>query len=328
MKPYHLFLLVAALILAACAPEPQSHLQTVRLNQVVHSIFYVPQYAAMELGFFADYGIQIELDTGNGADRSMTALLSNHADIALLGTEAALYVYIEGREDYAVPFAQLTAGAGNFLVAREPMPDFSWDQLRGQTIIGGRVGGMPQMVLEYVLRSHGLEPHVDVEILTNLQFTTTAAAFTGGLGDFTAEFDPSAFMLEQAGIGYVVASMATYGGQLPYTVYVATRSFIDEHPDTIQGFTNAITRAQRWVATTPVDEVARVVSPHFPENTPEELAVMIQRYSSVNVWLESPVIYQEGFELLQDIMYQGGELSRRVDFHIVDNSFAHTAISD
>ena len=318
-----LFIVIVAVVLSACAPtQGQDGFVTVRLNQVVHSIFYAPQYVAMELGFFAEYGIDIELDTGNGADRSMTALISNHADIVLLGTEAVIYVYAEGLEDFAVPFAQLTSGAGNFLVAREPMPNFSWEQLRGSTIIGGRVGGMPQMVLEYILRNKGLEPHVDVEILTNLQFTTTAAAFTGGLGDFTAEFDPSAFMLEQAGVGYVVAYMATYSGELPYTIYAATKSFVESNPNTIQGFTNAIARAQEWVLANESEEVARVISPHFPENTTEELAVMVERYRRANVWPQHPEISEAGFYLLQDIMYQGGELPQRVGFYIVNNSFA------
>lgn len=330
MKLRNLLILgiATAFMLTACIASPtpvhEPANTRVRLNQVVHSIFYAPQYAAIELGIFAEYGLDIELETGNGADRSMSALISNHADIALLGIEAALYVYLEGREDLAVPFAQLTAGAGNFLVSREPMPNFRWEDVRGRTIIGGRAGGMPQMVLEYILRQHGIEPQQDVEILTTLQFATTAAAFTGGLGDFTAEFDPSAFALEQAGIGYVVASMATYSGELPYTVYVANRSFIEANPEIIQAFTSAISRAQAWVAATPSHEVARVISPHFPENSLEDLAFMVERYRSVNVWLQSPQISRDGFETLQDIMQQGAELAMRVDFdNLVDNTFAN-----
>ncbi|MCL2618307.1 MAG: ABC transporter substrate-binding protein [Defluviitaleaceae bacterium] len=320
---------VALVMLAACArgSAAEDGVSVVRLNQVVHSIFYAPQYVAMELGFFAEYGIVIELDTGNGADRSMTALLSGNADIGLMGTEASFYVFNEGREDFAVPFAQLTAKAGNFLVAREPMPGFTWDDVRGRTIIGGRLGGMPQMVLEYILREQGIEPGADVEILSNLAFTTTAAAFTGGVGDFTAEFDPSAFMLEQAGIGYVVASLGEAGGAVPYTVYMATRSFISENPQTVQNFTNAVRRAQIWMHEHSAYEAARVIAPHFPENTYDELAVMIQRYKDIGAWPVGLTIEREGFELLQDIMEQSGELSRRVDFDgFVDNSFAETAM--
>ena len=318
-----------SLLLAGCSEQTQEEgLTRVRLNEVVHSIFYAPQYVAIELGFFEEYGIEIELEVGNGADRSMTALLSNHADIGLMGTEASFYVFNEGREDFVQPFAQLTARAGNFLVAREPMPDFSWEDVRGRTIIGGRIGGMPQMVLEYILRENGIEPGVDVEILTNLAFTTTAAAFTGGVGDFTAEFDPSAFMLEQAGIGYVVASLGEASGVVPYTVYMATRSFIAENPDVVQNFTNAIHRAQVWVSENSPSDIARAVQPQFPENTYEELEVMIRRYQDSGAWLVSPVIEREGFELLQDIMDQSGHLSRRVEFEgFVNNDFAFYAIN-
>ncbi|MCL2853405.1 MAG: ABC transporter substrate-binding protein [Defluviitaleaceae bacterium] len=320
--------MASLLLLVGCGSQSQDDgLTRVRLNEVVHSIFYAPQYVAIEMGFFEEYGIAIELEVGNGADRSMTALLSNNADIALLGTEAGFYVFNEGRENFAQPFAQLTARAGNFLVAREPMPDFSWEDVRGRTIIGGRIGGMPQMVLEYILRENGIEPGVDVEILTNLAFTTTAAAFTGGVGDFTAEFDPSAFMLEQAGIGYVVASLGEASGVVPYTVFMATLDYIDENPDIIQNFTNAIHRAQVWVSENSPADIARVIHPQFPENTYDELEVMIRRYQDIGAWLVDPVIEREGFELLQDIMEQSGELSRRVDFDgFVNNDFANRAM--
>ena len=318
-----------SLLLAGCSGQAQEEggLTRVRLNEVVHSIFYAPQYVAIELGFFEEYGIEIELEVGNGADRSMTALLSNNADIGLMGIEASFYVFNEGREDFAQPFAQLTARAGNFLVAREPMPDFSWEDVRGRTIIGGRIGGMPQMVLEYILHENGIVPGVDVEILTNLAFTTTAAAFTGGVGDFTAEFDPSAFMLEQAGIGYVVASLGEASGVVPYTVYMATLSFIAENPDVVQNFTNAIQRAQVWVSENSPADIARVIQPQFPENTYDELEVMIRRYQDIGAWLVDPVIEREGFELLQDIMEQSGQLNRRVEFDgFVNNDFARNAM--
>ena len=324
-----LSLALLPLVFTGCAQQTQGEgdLTLVRLNQVVHSIFYAPQYVAMEMGFFEEYGIMIELDTGQGADRSMTALISNHADIGLMGTEASFYVYIEGREDFAQPFAQLTARAGNFLVAREPMPDFTWEDVRGRTIIGGRIGGMPQMVLEYILRENGIEPGIDVEILSNLAFTTTAAAFAGGVGDFTAEFDPSAFVLEQEGIGYVVASLGEASGVVPYTVYMATKSFIAENPDIVQNFTNAIFRAQVWVYENTAQDIARVIHPHFPENTYDELATMITRYRDIGAWLVDPIIHPEGFYLLQDIMESSGELSRRVSFDgFVNNDFARNAM--
>lgn len=322
--------------LAACTgsgsgsgSETEDGLTIINLNEVVRSVFYAPQYVAIELGFFEDEGIEIVLETGQGADRSMVALISGEAQIGLMGTEAAIYVYIEGREDHAVIFAQLTGRAGNFLVARgrDEMQNFTWDDVRGRTIIGGRPGGMPQMVLEYVLYLHDIEPGVDVEIITNLAFTTTAGAFVGGIGDFTAEFDPSALEIERAGHGHVVTGLANYTGALPYTVYMANRSFIEANPDIIQRFTNAVRRGQQWVADHSPAEIAEVISPFFPHSDMEDLIFIVNRYQSQNTWLNNPLVDEAGFSLLQDIMEHGGELGRRVSFNtLVNNDFAQNSM--
>ncbi|MCL2416289.1 MAG: ABC transporter substrate-binding protein [Defluviitaleaceae bacterium] len=335
-KGFRSFLLLAlfsafmALAFSACSnnSKDDSNLTRITLNEVVRSVFYAPQYAAIELGFFADEGIEIHLETGNGADRTMTALISGDAHIGLMGTEAGIYVFNEGRQDHAIAFAQLTQRAGNFLVAREPMTDFTWDDVRGRTIIGGRIGGMPQMVLEFILDMHGIVPGVDVEIITNLQFTTTAGAFVGGIGDFTAEFDPSALEIEKSGAGFVVAGLANYTDPIPYTVYMANGSFISENPELIQRFTNAVYRGQCWINESTSEDIARVISPFFPHSDIEDLAFIVNRYASQNTWTANPAIPAEGFYLLQDIMEHGGELAAHVPFEIlVDNSFAERAIS-
>ncbi|MCL2702057.1 MAG: ABC transporter substrate-binding protein [Defluviitaleaceae bacterium] len=320
--------LAMAFALASCQSE-DSGLTRVRLNEVVHSIFYAPQYVALELGFFEEEGLEIILTVGNGADRTMTALITGEADIGLMGTEAALYVYNEGREDFAVAFAQLTQRAGNFLVARAEMPDFTWNDVAGATIIGGRAGGMPQMVLEYIVRQNGMDPKADVEILTNLQFTSTAGAFTGGIGDFTVEFEPSAFALEQAGIGHVVAYLGRDSGAIPYTVYMATQSYIENNAEIIQRFTNAIQRGMTWVAEHSSMEIAEAIHPHFREFTIEDLAFMIERHKQLDAWNTSCIFLEDGFILLQDIMEQGGELARRVPFdELINTEFALNAAKE
>ena len=322
-----LLAVILILLFSGCNRTNDGDLTTIRVSEVTRSVFYAPKYVAIELGFFADEGIHIDLITSDGADRVMTALLTGAVEIGFSGPEAVIYVWAGGRVDHPVVFSNVTQRDGSFLIAREPMPDFTWDDVRGKTIIGGRVGGMPQMVLEYILYQYGIVPGVDVEILTNLAFTTTAAAFAGGVGDFTAEFDPSAFMLEQAGTGYVVASLGEASGIVPYTVYMATLSFIEQNPDIVQNFTSAIHRAQVWVSENSPEEIARVIQPQFPENTYEELTIMVRRYHEAGVWLVSPVIEQEGFELIQDIMELSGELERRVIFDgFVNNTFAHRAI--
>ncbi len=315
-----LFLLCTA-FLSGCEAEGSK----VRLNEVVHSIFYAPQYVAIEKGFFSEEGLSIELSVGQGADKSMTALLSNSADIALLGTEAGIYVYNEGREDYPIAFAQLTQRAGNFLVSRV-QEDFSWD-LKGKTIIGGRVGGMPQMILEYALDQKGLVIGKDLEIITNLQFTSTAGAFAGGVGDYTAEFDPTALSLEKEGHGYVVASLGKESGSIPYTVYMATGSYIKNNPEIIQKFTNAIYKGQKWVNEHSSKEIAELVQPHFTESSVEDLEIMIERYKSQDTWNQSPIFNEQDFERIQDIMVHGKQLSKRVTFDtLVNNAFAQKAV--
>ncbi|MDD3570438.1 MAG: ABC transporter substrate-binding protein [Lachnospiraceae bacterium] len=204
---------------AGCKKEET--LQEVRLNEVVHSIFYAPQYVALEKGFFEEEGLKIKLDVGQGADKSMTALLSNSADIALLGTEAGLYVYNEGRENYAMSFAQLTQRAGNFLVSRKDEPNFKWTDLNGSSVIGGRIGGMPELVLEYVLKENGLTPGSDMEIINNISFTSTSGAFVADVGDYTVEFEPVATTLEEQGNGHIVASLGEASGK--YEQFSATQ---------------------------------------------------------------------------------------------------------
>ena len=224
-------------------------------------------------------------------------------------------------------FAQVTQRAGNFLVSRTNDTDFSWDDVKGKTIIGGRAGGMPQMILEYVLKQKGIGNGTDVEILTNLQFTTTAGAFVGGVGDYTAEFDPSAYNLEKEGAGYVVASLGLESGKVPYTVYMATQSFIKEKPEVIQKFTNAIYKAQQWVDTHSAEEIAKVITPHFTESSLEDIAFIVDRYKAQGTWKDNPIFDEEGFTLIQDIMEAGGELSQRIPYQaLINTDFAEKAM--
>ena len=300
------FLLLGALLLSAalftgCRGE-RTGLKPLVLNEVVHSVFYAPQYAAMELGFFEEEGIDLRVDIGGGADKCMTALLSSHADVILCGTEAGLYVHAEGRSDLPVVIAQLTQRAGNFLVGREADPDFSWEKVKGKTIIGGRVGGMPEMVLEYILDRHGIRAGEDVTILTNLETASTAGAFAAGTGDYTTEFEPSATALEAEGRGYVVASLGVDSGYVPYTVYFAASSKVKQDPALMQAFANALYRGQVWCAEHSSAEIAAAIQPQFPETSVEELTAIIDRYRSQDTWTADPVMSREALDLIQDIL--------------------------
>ena len=316
-------------LFSGCISQPEeTALTPIRLNEVVHSVFYAPQYVAQELGFFEEEGLDVTVAVGNGADKSMTALLSNSADIALLGTEAGIYVYNEGKENYPKIFAQLTQRAGNFLISRKEEPDFQWADLKGKSVIGGRLGGMPELVLEYIIRENGMQKGKDVEIINNIDFSSTAGAFTGNVGDYTVEFEPVASTLQENGTGYIVASLGEASGYIPYTVYMASDAFLQENPLAVEAFTRAICRGQQWVADHSAAEIAEVIQPQFPESDIDTLTSIIDRYKSQDTWKEDPCISEEGFILMQEIMKQGGELSKPVPFDkLVDPSFTEKVVT-
>jgi len=237
---FSLVLVLLASFVGCGAKDSGGDLEKVTLNEVAHSIFYAPMYVAIEEGYFAQEGIDVELVTGFGADKTMTAVLTGEADIGFMGSETTVYTYVGGTQDYVVNFAQLTQRAGNFLVSREPVDDFSWDMVKGTDVLGGRAGGMPQMVFEYILKKNNIDPMKDLSIDQSIDFGSTAAAFSGGQGDFTVEFEPHATMLEEKGDGYVVASLGEDSGYVPYTAFSARKSYIEKNPDVIQAFTNAL----------------------------------------------------------------------------------------
>ena len=332
-------LLVAALaasVLAGCAKEEtgssesdkkeETRLTKVTLNEVAHSIFYAPMYVAIEEDYFKDEGIDLELVTGFGADKTMTAVLSGQADIGFMGSESSIYTYNEGAKDYVVNFAQLTQRAGNFLVSREPIEDFSWEDLKGKTVLGGRKGGMPEMVFEYILKQNDIDPEKDVMINQNIDFGSTAAAFSGGQGDFTVEFEPGATTLEAAGKGYVVASLGKESGYVPYTAFSAKKSYLEEHPDLIQSFTDALQKGMDYVNTHTPEEIAKVIQPQFKENDLETITMIVSRYYEQKTWKEDLIFNQDSFELLQDILEDAGELDSRTPYEdLVTTEFAKKA---
>ena len=304
-------------------------LSKVTLNEVAHSIFYAPQYVAIEEGYFEEEGLDLTLVTGFGADKTMTAVISGEADIGFMGAEASIYAYQEGATDPVMNFAQLTQRAGNFLVAREEMPDFTWDDLKGKKVLGGRKGGMPEMVFEYILKNNGLDPETDLTIDQSIDFGSTAAAFTGDTSaDFTVEFEPSATLLEQEGTGYVVASLGTDSGYVPYTSYSAKASFLEDHPKTIQKFTNALQKGMDYVSTHSLEEIATVIAPQFPETDLATVTAIVTRYYQQDTWKDNLIFNEESFQLLQDILQDAGELSRRTEYtDLVTTSFAQKAAS-
>lgn len=322
-------LVVLALLgaLAGCGGKSgsQTGSKEVVLNEVAHSIFYAPMYVAIEEGYFEDEGITLTLVTGFGADKTMTAVLTGEADIGFMGSESTVYTYAGGTEDYVVNFAQLTQRAGNFLVAREPIDNFSWKMLIGKDVLGGRAGGMPEMVFEYILEMNGIDPS-EVNIDQSIDFGSTAAAFSGGQGEFTVEFEPHATSLELQGQGYVVASLGEDSGFVPYTAFSAKKSYLEKNKDTVQAFTNALQRGMDYVQTHSPEEIAKAIAPQFPETDLETLTTIVARYYEQNTWKENLVFEKSSFDLLQNILEDAKVLEKRVPYEdLVNTKFAEEA---
>jgi len=312
-----------AAILAGCS----SNSQLVRIGEVTRSLFYAPQYVALEKGFFAEEGLEVELTTTWGGDKTMTALLADGIDVALVGSETSIYVAQQGAEDPVINFAQLTQTDGTFLVSRQPIADFSWDQLKGSVFLGQRKGGMPQMVGEFVLKKHHIDPQQDLELIQNVDFQNIASAFSSGTGEFVQLFEPTASQFEREGIGHVIASFGVESGKVPYTVFMAKQSYIEKNQETIEKFTRAVYKAQQWVDTHSAEEIAEVIAPFFQEIDADILVSSIARYKEQGSYATDPILDEAEWNNLQDIMEEAGELQQRADYgKLVDTSFAKAVI--
>jgi len=328
LKKYITYLVIVLIIfLASLTMWPKKNtdtdLEKVSVAEVAHSIFYAPMYAAKELGYFEDEGLDIELTLTAGADKVTAAVLSGDVNIGFCGSEATIYLYNQGVEDYLITFAGLTKKDGSFLVSRKKYDNFKLEDLKGSTIIGGRQGGMPEMTLEWALKQNGVDPKKDVFIDTSIAFAAMSGAFIGGQGDFVALFEPTALKVEQAGYGYVVASVGEYGGTVPYTAFNAKKSYIEDNPEVIEGFTNAIQKGLDYVHNHTSEEIAKTILTDFPDTSLNDLTIIVERYKNIDSWFNTTYIEKENFDHIQEIMESAGALTSRVDFDkLVDNTYS------
>ena len=306
--------------LSACGKED---MKKVRIAEVTRSIFYAPQYVAIEKGFFKEEGLDIDLKTTAGGDKTMTALLSDGADVALVGSETSIYVTAQGTSDPVINFAQLTQTDGTFLVSRNKIDQFSWDMLKDSTFLGQRKGGMPQMVGEFVLKKHGIDPQKDLNLIQNIDFANVSSAFASGTGDFVQLFEPTASVFEQEGKGYIVASFGTESGHVPYTTYMAKESYLKEQKDTVAKFTRAVKKAQDWVCDHEAAEIAEAIKPFFEDADPKTVEMAIERYKAQGSFAGDPILDEEEWNNLQNIMDEAGELPARMEYNkLVNTKFA------
>lgn len=314
---------IAALVknMDSSRTEPTNELKTITVSEVTRSVFYAPQYVAIAAGYFEEEGLKLDLTTGQGADNVMTAVLSNQVDIGFAGPEASIYVYNEGKEDYAQVFAQLTKTDGSFLVSSEKIEDFKWSDLKGKTVIPGRKGGVPYMTLLYVLKQNGIDPQKDLILDDSIDFDLMASAFSTGKADFVTLFEPTASQIELSGKGYIVASVGEAAGEIPYTAYFAKKSYIEKNKDVVQSFTDAIYKGQQYVQTHTSAEIAELIKGFFPDTDVEMLANAVESYRKIDAWNTTPFMAEEDFNLLQDIIYDAGELEKYAPYSKVVNNF-------
>ncbi len=307
--------------IAACTNTNKTgKLEKVRLVEVTRSIFYAPEYVAIAKGFFKEEGLDIELSTAFGGDKTMTALLSGGADVALVGSETSIYVYAQGSNDPVINFAQLTQTDGTFLVSREKIDHFSWDLLKGSTFLGQRTGGMPQMVGEFVLKKHGIDPHQDLTLIQNIDFANIPSAFASGTGDFVQLFEPQASIFEKEGKGHIVASFGTESGHVPYTTFMAKESYMKENKEIVEKFTRAIYKAQQWVDSHSSDETAEAIKSYFPDTDLGLISTVVDRYKEQGSFATDPILDEDEWNNLQDIMDEAGELPQEVDHKTLVNT--------
>ncbi|WP_282156078.1 ABC transporter substrate-binding protein [Cytobacillus gottheilii] len=315
-----LLIFVLIIPLAACG---SSDLQKVKIGEVTRSIFYAPQYVAIEKGFFEEEGLDIELTTTAGGDKTMTALLSDSIDVALVGSETSIYVAAQGANDPVINFAQLTQTDGTFLVSREKLDNFSWEMLEGSTFLGQRKGGMPQMAGEFTLKKHGIDPHNDLNLIQNIDFANIAPSFSSGTGEFVQLFEPTASVFEKEGIGHIVASFGVESGHLPYTTFMTKDSYMEENKETVEKFTRAIYKAQQWVDSHSAKETAEAISGYFEDTDTEIIEMAVDRYKSQGSFATDPILDEEEWDNLQNIMDEAGELPKRIDYEeLVNTEFA------
>lgn len=299
----------------------------IKVSEVTRSVFYAPQYVAINNGYFKNYGMEIDITTGQGTDAVMTSVLSNEVQIGFAGPEASIYVYNEGKEDYTQVFAQLTKRDGSFLVSKEKVDNFDWNMLKGKTVIPGRKGGVPYMTLEYVIKQNGLTPGKDLTLDDSIKFDLMASAFTSGDADYVTLFEPTASNIQKIGKGYIVASVGKESGEIPYTAYFAKKSYIENNEKIIQDFTNAIYKGQKWVKEHNAEEIAKAIQGFFPDTDIDLLTTAIQSYKDIDAWNDTPILKQESFNKLQEVISEAGELTQKAPYDkIVNNKYASEAI--
>ena len=311
---------LSSLLLVGCNSDGKTK---IRLCEVTHSVFYAPVYVAINNGYFDEYNIKIELSNGGGADKVMTAIASKSADIGLMGPEATIYCQAQGQRDYPVIFGQLTQKDGSFLVAKTDQPNFSWTDLRGKHVLAGREGGVPAMTMQYIVNNAGLNHETDLNFNTTVAFNMMAPVFEAdNTVDYTTLFEPTASEIVAAGKGYIVASVGQASGEIPYTSFSASKSYLNTNGETVKNFLKALLKAIAFIENNDATTVANSLAPSFVGTSVSSLATAVTSYRNIDAWKSDLFFSETAYQKLQDVMQNAGYLETRVTYtDAVDNSF-------
>lgn len=309
-----ILLLVLCLIFFLPKKEKNDNMNSIKIAEVTHSVFYSPLYVAIEEGYFNEENIDIKLILTPGADKVSAAVLSGDVQIGFAGAESAIYVYEKNEKDYLQIFSGLTKRDGQFILGRKDKKDFSLKDLYGKEILVGRSSGMPALNFLNALKNEEIDKN-KIKINYNIDFASLSGAFIGNTGDYVNLFEPTALKLENEGYGYVLQSIGLLSGEMPYTTFYARKSYIENNKDVVKSFTKAIDKGLEFVKNNDEMKIAKSIYKQFPDLSLNDLSTIIKRYKDADSFLDSSYIEEKLLVNLENLLIDNNLLKDYVPYN-------------
>ena len=309
-----ILLLVLCLIFFLPKKEKNDNMNSIKIAEVTHSVFYAPLYVAIEEGYFRNENIDIKLILTPGADKVSAAVLSGDVQIGFAGAESAIYVYEKNEKDYLQIFSGLTKRDGQFILGRKDKKDFSLKDLYGKEILVGRSSGMPALNFLNALKNEGIDKN-KIKINYNIDFASLSGAFIGNTGDYVNLFEPTALKLEKEGYGYVLESIGLLSGEMPYTTFYARKSYIENNKEIIKSFTKAINKGLEFVKNNDEMKIAKSIYKQFPDLSLNDLSTIVKRYKDADSFLDSSYIEEKLLINLENLLIDNNLLKDYVPYN-------------
>lgn len=309
-----ILLLVLCLIFFLPKKEKNDNMNSIKIAEVTHSVFYAPLYVAIEEGYFNEENIDIKLILTPGADKVSAAVLSGDVQIGFAGAESAIYVYEKNEKDYLQIFSGLTKRDGQFILGRKNKKDFSLKDLYGKEILVGRSSGMPALNFLNALKNEEIDKN-KIKINYNIDFASLSGAFIGNTGDYVNLFEPTALKLEKEGYGYILQSIGLLSGEMPYTTFYARKSYIENNKEIIKSFTKAINKGLEFVKNNDEMKIAKSIYKQFPDLSLNDLSTIIKRYKDADSFLNSSYIEEKLLVNLENLLIDNNLLKDYVPYN-------------